>query len=190
MKETELITGGVYTPSIKELRYAGRRLADALREFRKPDGNFVKARDDLIEARENCRKARDDAIDDARATIVTELDALVEKGELHNVLKAFPKYEEFRSAIRAVDEAIIKSRHDRNQLDQIYFDIFKNNLPILKAFYQDFSASVKVVFRLKWHERLNFLKSALLLGILASVIGGLIITYLYDFNLLPFIGRK
>lgn len=78
IKRAELVCGEVVTPAIKELRYAGRRLADGLEAVASgtvtPETNGF-----LRDALFDCYRARHDAIDAAISKIAVEIDLSVRR---------------------------------------------------------------------------------------------------------------
>jgi len=75
LKIAEQVGNQVIFPAIKELRYAGRRIVDALAECAS-GGDANKVRALLDDALFDCYRARHDAVDASISTIAAELDVL------------------------------------------------------------------------------------------------------------------
>lgn len=73
IKAAEQVNGKVILPAVKELRYAGRRIVEALHLIGAGDDDEAAKR--LQDAEFNCYRARHDAIDAATAKIAIDLEA-------------------------------------------------------------------------------------------------------------------
>src|SRR5229473_6540765 len=76
IKQAEQVNNAVVFPSIKELRYAGRRIVEGLYLI-VSHGDRSKIEDLLRDAKFGCHRARHDAIDAATAKIAVDLDIAV-----------------------------------------------------------------------------------------------------------------
>jgi hypothetical protein len=91
IKLAEQVNQKVVFPSIKELRYAGRRLVEALSLINSegPDDEISALFND---AQFNCLRARHDAIDVATAKIALDLETALKKLGPKAILETFPKF--------------------------------------------------------------------------------------------------
>lgn len=78
IKVAEQINNKVVIPSVSELRYAGRRIIEALREIEK-NGPEEKIIGLLQDAEFDCHRARHDAIDAATSKIAVDLEIATKK---------------------------------------------------------------------------------------------------------------
>lgn len=154
VKTAEQIVSKPIIPSIKELRYAGRRLSDALAII-VHGGDLDQAKRFLDDAVFNCHCARHDSIDVATALIADALEITGEKIGFDHVLRAYPQFGPLRLQIVRVREEIQKSRQNREDRDAIYDAIHDVDLPKLATSYGEFQASTPVMVRLAARERRN-----------------------------------
>lgn len=114
IKTAELVVHSIVIPSIKELRYAGRRVIDALMVITcnpaNPDHDRIKSL--LDDARFDCHRARHDAIDAATAKMAVDLEIMVEKLGHESILPAFPAFPSFYQNLTNVRNRIPKSRRE------------------------------------------------------------------------------
>ncbi len=122
IKLAEQVCGEVVIPSIKELRYAGRRIVDALNEMA-ADGDEGRARTYLQDAKFNCHRARHDAIDVAISKIAITLDLMSDKLGYDAILKVYPGFSEFFEQLSSTREKIVESRANRENREALYSDI-------------------------------------------------------------------
>jgi len=125
IKTAEMVVHSIVIPSIKELRYAGRRVIDALMviagDQENPDHDRIKSL--LDDACFDCHRARHDAIDAATAKIAADLEIMVEKLGYESILPAFPAFPSLYQNLTDIREKICKSRSDRDNRDAIYSTI-------------------------------------------------------------------
>lgn len=154
VKSAEQICGEAVVPSIKEFRYAGRRVIDALHEM--GNGNDLDVTLGLLkDAIFNCHCARHDAIDVATAVIASNLSIVVDKIGYEHILKAFPRFADLRKSLNVVRSKIRQSRGNRTERDTIYAAIHDADLPALAALYDDFQAAEDIMKSLARRERRN-----------------------------------
>ena len=152
IKEAERIRAEVVIPSIKELRYAGRWLADVLgiiiplvedKLTAKQRSDLAKA---LFETEQNCVRARNDAVDASILFLHRRLEQLVSEFGVPVVYSYFANYAAMRAKIREVDEIITNSRGaDRPNRNELYDRLAKEHLPQLKALYDEMLASEDII---------------------------------------------
>jgi hypothetical protein len=85
IKLAEQVNGEIVNPSVYELRYAGRRIVEALAH---PD--IEQGKKLLGDAHFDCCRARHDAVDAATSKISADLDLAVKHLGADTVLKSFP----------------------------------------------------------------------------------------------------
>jgi hypothetical protein len=136
IKLAEQINGEIVNPAIYELRYAGRRLMEAISE-----SDEVKFKKLLGDAHFDCCRARHDAIDAATSKMVSDLKISVDKLGADIVLQHFPDFTSLFGSLSGVRKRIAISREDRDNREAIYAAIEKDTLPDMVDLYNNFLAS-------------------------------------------------
>lgn len=153
IKLGELTSKNVVFPAIKELRYAGRRIVDALNAiYEGKDPVDVHAL--FQDARFDCHRARHDAIDAAFSQIAVELDLLVDKLGYDATLKAYPEYTTFYVEFSKSRKQIIASRRKRQDREDIYSYIEKVELQNIVSKFKDIKAAKPVIMGIARKERI------------------------------------
>jgi len=135
IKAAEMTSHDVVVPSINELRYAGRKLVDAL-ELLSTQADREQVETLLREAVFNCQLARYDAIDAVTAVIALNADLLIENVGYNSLLSYYPNFSGFLKKIQQIRERIAASREDRSQRSTIYSAIEITDLPELINEYE------------------------------------------------------
>ncbi len=144
IKTAELHCGEVIFPAIQELRYAGRRMVEAFREFRaEPDS--AKGKSYLQDAHFDCLRARHDALDAAMSKMMSDIELAVSELGPGAVLHAFPDYSKLMYSLLAIRERIEISRENRKDRDAIYASIESEELEVAFPLYKRFVASEKTM---------------------------------------------
>lgn len=146
IKRSEQIAGDVSIPAISELRYAGRRMIDAL-DASHHNGNEDRIKALFEDARFCCHRAQHDAIDAAMAKIGIDLDNLTNKLGFEAVLHAYPDFREFYSDFSIARGKIALSRGNRNDRIGIYEAITAVDLPNLAERHERLMAARPIA---KW----------------------------------------
>lgn len=175
LKLTERIRNEAFIPSIKELRYAARRIVQAQIEYRSGTPNLESINVHLIEAIENCRKARHDALDSAVNFVQDQLDKLVLAVGLDTVAICFPKYTELKPQLKKVSNLIVESRKTRVTLDDQYEQIKRDHLSSICDLYTEMEVARDAIKALEKRRRNEFWKAALIIGVIISAIIGILI---------------
>jgi hypothetical protein len=122
IKLAEQVNNKVVFPSIKELRYAGRRIVEALNKINR-DGSQSDIEDLFQDAEFDCHRARHDAIDAATSKIAVDLQITAEKIGYEAILKAFPELSDLRNKLDNIRDKIRLSRGDRESRENIYSEL-------------------------------------------------------------------
>ena len=170
LKITERIKNETFIPSIKELRYASRRVVQADIDFNNKLAIEEAVRAHLTEAIENCRKARHDAIDSATNYIHEQLDKLSEQVGLAVLCQAFPNYASLRKTIKAIDERIVASRKDRCCLDDEYEKIKRDHLLKAVDLYHELECSEDAIKAIQKKQRKDFVLGIVGVGLVVGLI--------------------
>lgn len=152
IKQAEQVSQRVSEPSIKELRYAGRRVTEALRLILS-GGSDVEIKKLLNDADFDCHRARHDAIDAATSKITSDVAAMVKSLGYDIITKICPKFPEFYQSLRRVRRKIVDSREDRTNRDAIYESIETVDLKSLVSDFEDIMQSEVVMLQSARRER-------------------------------------
>lgn len=137
----------IVSPAIFELRYAGRKIIDTLKVSLECDlAVDVEAKElayrNLIDAIEDCIKAKHDAIDAMVGFVTTWFDGVEKRLGFSAIQKIFPEYAKITGSISGVLEKIAQSRRDRNAArDGVYDEIFREDFEKILTLYQTMKAS-------------------------------------------------
>ena len=143
VKQAEFIQGEVVAPSINELRYAGRKVVEALQFAANDDAE--RAQRLLNDAIFDCIRARHDAVDAITAFISMKLDALTEELGVDVVLQCFPDMPKLVAALGRAEEVIATSREDRTNRDAIYETLRQTDLREIVDLYGAMKANEKLM---------------------------------------------
>jgi hypothetical protein len=178
VKTAEQVCGEAVIPSIKEFRYAGRRVVEALHESAK-GGDLAKAKDFVQDAIFNCHRARHDAIDAATAIMAATLLVAVNKIGYQHILTAFPDFAKLRKELSAVRGKIRLSRENRDDRDAIYISLNSTDFPALMVLYEDYQNAEDIMRSLARNQRreILFLRVTTGLAVAAAVISATVNVY-------------
>jgi hypothetical protein len=152
IKRAEQVCEEVIIPSVMELRYAGRRLAQAL-EIAATSGDFQEVEKLLNEACFFCHRARHDAIDAATAQIAKTLSIAV--GRLHYtaILSAFPAFPELRRHVQRIRDKIVVTRGTAVKRDEVYEYVESSDFPALLQLFAEFQSNEPMMQSMAKRER-------------------------------------
>lgn len=158
IKTAEQIGGKVVFPSIKELRYAGRRVIDAIDQSRK--GKLDLAVEYLVDAHFDCCRGRHDAVDATISIMASEMQVILSKVGYDSALKAFPEFSKLNSMVVNSQKLIASSRQDRNQREKIYASVEGVPFNDMVNSYRDFKANEPVMRSLaSWERKKSAIKT-------------------------------
>jgi len=175
VKTAEMVVHSIVIPSIKELRYGGRRVIDALMVItsdpENPDHDRIKAL--LDDARFDCHRARHDAIDAATAKIAADLEIMVEKLGHESILPAFPDFPSLYQNLTSVRDRIRMSRGNRDNREVIYSVIEAADFQeLVNAFNRMRSCEPIMVALAKKNRRNDFFgKWGFIIGVVGVIVG-------------------
>lgn len=181
IKVAEQVNGEIVNPAIYELRYAGRRVVEAL--AKKDD--FAGAKKLLDDAIFDCCRARHDAIDAATSKITSDIDNALEKLGPENVLKYFPACTDLIAELEVTREKIAVSRENRENRDAIYDTIEATNFEKIVSIHGSFRSSESLIKQAARKDRRNN-KFSHGLGIVGAI--GVILTII--FGVYPMLTEK
>lgn len=186
VRENEIVSNAIY-----ELRYAGRKVSDAIRlgiqddwlndsEVRRRIGSF------LADATEDCVKAKHDAIDSMMDFITTWLYTQEKNIGYANLQRFYPGYITTTAKIANIQDLIEESRGDRTKRrDDLYNEIENSGYQEIIEFYRQIRQSLgQVEAQLQNEERREArlrLRERIVLGVaIAEIVIGLIIIALHS----------
>jgi hypothetical protein len=149
----------IVSSAIFELRYAGRKVVDAihlvLTHSWQDDENIEEQIHAYIDdAIEDCVKAKHDAIDAVMSFVVrwfSEQERLI---GLRNVQHFYPNYLPLTAKIADIQGKIEQSRGDRTRLrESIYDEIENNGYDDILELYKEMRSSRRRVDKVIWRER-------------------------------------
>lgn len=178
IKLSEQLGLEVSIPSISELRYAGRRIVDAL-DLAQNGGDDTKIRALLEDARFCCHRAQHDAIDSAMAKIAIDLDDLTTRLGFEAVLDAYPEFREFYGDFTVSRSKIAASRKNREDRNAIYEAITAVDLPNLVTRFDRLMAVRPIAKRSAFKRRLGTVGGVITLIaiILTAFFAGLVVDW-------------
>jgi len=172
IKRAEQVCNNIVIPSIKELRYAGRRIVDALLKMKAGSSDA----DSLLqEARFDCHRARHDAIDAATAKMAIDLDIMVKKIGYEVILPVFPKFPNLICDLNEIREKIVASRRDRDDREKIYSVLEVVNFPALVAVHKELLGSEPIMKKMATRRR--WLDLSGIAGTIFGIIGVILAIY-------------
>ncbi len=171
IKNAEQVCGEVVFPAIMELRYAGRRLIQAL-QFSTIENNNEEVRKLLHDAWFDCHRSRHDAIDAATAQISKILDIATDKLGHDVVLAAYPEFTKLLKKLDTLRTKITKSRGSAEERDGIYQTIENSDFPDLIESFNDFRSCEPIMKKMAGKRRL-FNVSTIVLAIIAILMTGI-----------------
>lgn len=165
IKLAEQICNLVVTPAIKELRYGGRRIVEALTKIAAgaPDGDVTAL---LQDAKFDCHRARHDAIDAGVSKISLDLEVMIDKLGYENILPAYSHLADLVNALSAVKEKIGASRANRENREAIYAVIEAADFAELVSMYRKLMGSEKMMTAMARRARRSDI-----IGVVGAVFG-------------------
>jgi hypothetical protein len=177
IKTAEMVVRKIVLPSVKELRYAGRRIIDVLMVItaNPDDPNHAQIGALLEDARFDCHRARHDAIDAATAKIAADLEIMAEKLGYHAILPAYPEFPKLYQSLLTVRDKIKESREKRDNREAIYSVIEAVDFPALVPSFNTMRASEPIMVQLAKKSRRDrfFGEYGLYIGLGALVVGAI-----------------
>lgn len=152
VKLAEQVTHKVVFPAINELRYAGRRIIEALvmASEHGPEEDVNKLFQD---AEFDCLRARHDAIDAASSKIALDLEIASRKLGFKAILEALPDFVKLYGSLDKIREEIKKSRGNRNNRENIYAVIEVEDFDSMVKGYNEFKRSEPIMKQLAARDR-------------------------------------
>lgn len=172
IKLAEQVCDEVVLPAIKELRYAGRRIVDALNEMA-GERQEKRISEYLQDAKFDCHRARHDAIDAATSRMQVTLKLMADKLSKNVILKACPDFAKFWGQLSEANDTIVQTRGpNRENRDQLYAGLEQINFKQLVGDFGKIQRAEPIMIALAREDKLTRWISY------AFGMGGLILTAL------------
>jgi hypothetical protein len=171
IKRAEQVSERVVFPAIKELRYGGRRLAQAL-QIILSNGDPGEISNYLQDALFNCRRARHDAIDAATAQMAIVVRLAEEKLGSDAAITAFPDFPHLVESVQEIRSKIVDSRRSAAERETIYSAIESAHFPELIKLYERFQRSEARMKAIARKQRIRDVVSvvSLLFGVIGVIL--------------------
>lgn len=163
IKIAEQIGDTVVYASISELRYAGRRLVDALLSVASENADEETVRSLVQDALFNCHRARHDAIDAATSAMARNFEHARSRLSSTVILRLTPDFPVIADKLQTLRNKIAESRRQRDRRDLIYSAIEGDDFKKIVEFYLRFKDSQEAMVAEQQRERL-FKTASLALG--------------------------
>lgn len=170
IKIAENVCNNIIIPAVKELRYAGRRVIDALQKSAK--GDTEGATRLLGDACFDCHRARHDAIDAATSKIALDIEVMIKKIKYESILPAFPEFHKLVANLNNVRSRISESRGNRESREAIYSLLEASDFAALVRQYNDLRAAEPIMIKLAKRSRGR--DALAVVGLVAGVIGTIV----------------
>jgi hypothetical protein len=188
VKEAELISGNVVLSSINELRYAGRRFNDYnIAVSKNAPAEELKVH--LLEAWENCRKARHDAVDATIFHVDSEVNQFTKNAGLDVLVEHFPGYYDLTDLLDQAGALITRSRKDRENLDKHYEELETTCYPGILNHWKKLRRCRDVITQYRKRRRRDFWVGVVVVGIIVGLVSGAAITALDKRHAFDFFGE-
>lgn len=186
IKQAEQICQDIVFPSINELRYAGRRIVDALNMDGDPTKeDQVKAY--LKDAEFNCLRARHDAIDASLSKIAIDVSLMIDKLKHDVILMVYPEFAKFVELMEKSRELIRKSRKNREDRDSIYISVSKTEFPVIVSHYRSIQSSEGMMISIAKNNRIEklFNRVVAVSGTVFGIAGLALAYYFWKYPVAP-----
>lgn len=154
IKLAEQVSGKVVFPSIKELRYAGRRLVEVMK-LMSSSGDIQEINAKLHEARFDCHRARHDAIDAGTAKISADLGIMVKKLGYDSILKMYPDFGQLHRDLNKIRKQIAASRNNTLARGAVYEELEQDSFPKIVEDFHSLQSCEDAIKGLARKERLG-----------------------------------
>jgi hypothetical protein len=187
LKKAERLRGEVVMPAVNELRYAGRRIVDALCAINsdKPDEiRFAEAKKYANEAFMFCMRAEHDCVDSIILYAHIMIDQYESQYDAIMLRQVCPSLTSYRQHKRRIDDLVAASREDRDSRDSKYQEIIDNHLDDMIDIAYDLQGSedlIKEASRKRLaseEENKKMAKYGIRLG-WAGIFAGIIVGYIF-----------
>jgi hypothetical protein len=134
IKLCEQFSTKVNIPSVKELRYAGRRIIDALNDASQ-NGSKDEVLKKLNDALFRCHCAQHDAIDVSLDVMALDFENMEKRLKYPAIISAYPGFSDLYAEFTEARQLTAKSRGERRDRQAIYETVSQTNLPELAKKY-------------------------------------------------------
>lgn len=141
VKEAENLTGDAVGATMFELRYAGRKLVDAVREACSPSGCIETITKYCLEVEENCDRAHHDAIDAIIYYLRQSVKLSEETFGPDLLLENWPNYIHAKAMLDRAGIIVVQSRRDRSYRVDLYEKLRREEIPQILNFIAELTQS-------------------------------------------------
>lgn len=180
IKEAEQLGEETAYPSINELRYAGRKIAEVI-TLQEQDAPQEEINALISDLRMDIRRAIHDALDASVAIITMRIEIVRGNIPASVIRQVYPEYIDLIHDSQAVHARIQEARENRLQRNQIYKNMHENEFKSLIARYKRFMASEEILLEeaeqektSRESERASSRREGRLDGIITGVISSLL----------------
>lgn len=153
IKVAEQVNAEIVNPAIYELRYAGRRIIEALNAHELED--FQKRDNLLHDAEFECCRAKHDAIDAITAKIASDMEIATRRLGANTILINFPQITAMYANLHEIREKVATSREQREDRDAIYATLEAGDLPELVRLHSQLKGSESLLRAAAKSQRLK-----------------------------------
>lgn len=133
-KEYEHFQNGANVAAINEMRYAGRRIVDAIAILAK-NGNELEVRDHLVVAESYLVNADHDVTDGICFVVMRRLDRVIKRYSRERIAKHYPAFWETYALVVKAQKIVQGSREDRALRKAEYAKLAEEYLPKFDELY-------------------------------------------------------
>lgn len=191
IKTAEVTRNEVVIASVNELRYAGRRLVDALRaaDACRADPTCKKSEEDLkryvSETLSFCQRALHDAVDAIILHVRTQIGEYETEFGYIILVEKFPELIEIKKVLKQAENIVILSREDRMKRGAEYEELATTSIPVLLGHCNGLEANRELLVALAKEKRAARNKErwveykfwiGIVLGLVVAIVGGVVVT--------------
>lgn len=171
IKQAEQINNAVVFPAIKELRYAGRRLVDAL-YLLATDGDKKKALEYMLDAKFDSNRARHDAVDAIVSKIAIDIEGILKSVGAKTVISKFPKFGEMIRLLNSIRIKVATSRGTVENRDAAYDEIEQTDMNHLVELFMEMQGNESLMQSAARKESAeqNFTTAVAFFGVVSALI--------------------
>lgn len=173
-KEAESFRGEAIVASINEMRYAGRRIVDAvaLLQSNNPDEIMV-ARDHIVIAKTYLMNADHDLTDSVIFIAHTRFIDVEKRHKIKKIKKYIPEYEQFYQSIKEAQKIVQGSREDRSKRADAYRTLADEYIPKLMDIHHKINSCQQLYVSREdlLEKNVKLVAWIALVGSVASIIG-------------------
>jgi hypothetical protein len=178
LKIAEISAKKAMDSAVWELRYAGRRVVDAINGSR-DNKSIDEIKTYIDDAIFDCLRARHDAIDACTAYISREIELAVDIYGADKVRSLFPPLDELFGLAAKIADFAVESRKDRTNRDALYRTLQAVNFPAFCKLFAEFSGQFR---NMRFDERAKRRKQIIDVSLYATILSTVFVLIVYVVN--------